>query len=104
MKYELLEPEHQSGAVFLAIAYPVCRFCLSSAFLASVETGYHIFHLYFSLRIAKNWDVSVGWFVAFTQFGGKKINYRTFDFKMHFKMKENEKILSENKYIQAKKV
>lgn len=53
MKPELLEPEHKSGAVFLAIAYPVCRFCLASAFLASVETGYCIFNLYFSLRMEK---------------------------------------------------
>lgn len=71
MKPELLEPECKSGAVFLAIAYPVCRFCLASAFLASMETGYCIFNLDFPVRIEKNWDVSVGWFVAFTQFGGK---------------------------------
>lgn len=50
MKSELLEPEHKSGAVFLAIAYPV----VGSAFLPNVETGYCIFNLYFSLRLEKN--------------------------------------------------
>lgn len=46
----------------------------------------------------------VSWLVCsiYSVLGKKNINYRTFDFKMHFKMKENEKVLSENKQKKKK--